>query len=188
MHWNTTPTVSALKDAFGLEIATGRLIPRICFDWGKNPGSATALNEGAYVAWKAGARWVMNWSPEIDLTGERIPQIVLFAERHDLSVAGFLRRRWWERPQWHVVQNTAALWRLDALETVGRFAASAMGRGARFPWKGTENCLSPVWRIFTPCSACSRKPRNFAGACLALPLRSFGIRVFRMPIAGSSTK
>lgn len=124
-----SPTIKALRDRFPDEVASKRLIPFLCTDWGPNPGSATALSEGARIAhlWKAG--WVLNWSPEIEMGGCRIAKALCFAEKHCLDVVGFLRESWWERPQWKVPQNTAALWRLKVLEAVGFFSRRCNGTG-----------------------------------------------------------
>jgi len=40
-----------------------------------------------------------------------------------------LRERWWERPQWNIAQNTAAIWNIKILEEIGGFAPECDGTG-----------------------------------------------------------
>lgn len=63
------------------------------------------------------------------MDGIRIAQGLSHAERHDLSVVGFLRQGWWEKPQWKVAQNTAALWDIEMLSAVNGFAPECNGTG-----------------------------------------------------------
>jgi hypothetical protein len=125
-----TPTLRALQDRFPDECGAGLITARVCTNWGPNPGSAIALNWGLEIV-KNGADvpWVLNWSPEIEMDGDRISLALAHAERHNLSVVGFLRQSWWEKPQWKVVQNTAALWRVDLLSSVGGFSEECNGTG-----------------------------------------------------------
>jgi hypothetical protein len=125
-----TPTVAALLGTFPDEVSSGMLIPHICTDWGNNPGSGNALNEGIRIAHdKHFGDYVMVWSPELNVDGFAISQAINFIERRQLSVAGFLRQRWWERPQWNVVQNTGAIWNLETLLGVDGFAPVCNGTG-----------------------------------------------------------
>ncbi len=125
-----TPTIAALRETFPNEITDGSLIPLTCENWGRNPGSGNALNDGIRIAEERyPGNYVMMWSPEIDVDGLRISQALNFIERRNLAVAGFLRERWWERPQWNVVQNTAAIWNSEVLLGVGGFAPECNGIG-----------------------------------------------------------
>jgi len=45
-----TPTSIALKQAFAKEIDDQKIIVEMCRNWGSNPGSGTALNEGTKIA------------------------------------------------------------------------------------------------------------------------------------------
>jgi len=124
-----SPTERALRDSFPNEISSKRLIVRPCSDWGKNPGSAVALNQGDDVARECGMATVLHWSPEIQLTDYHLHQLMMHAEQHQLMVTGLLRQRWWERAQWNVAQNTAALWNLHLLKQVGGFDPRCNGTG-----------------------------------------------------------
>lgn len=125
-----TPTTAALKDRFPGEVASGRIRSILCSNWGPNPGSALALNEGLeLVHQEPNIKWVLNWSSEIEIDGFRIELGLAHAERHDLSIVGFLRQGWWERPQWAVAQNTASLWDIETLLAVKGFAPECNGTG-----------------------------------------------------------
>jgi len=126
----TTPTMCALQDNFHSEIGLGKIIVSLCTNWGPNPGSATALNQGLSIVQSLNhAGWILNWSPEIEMNGSLIDRALVHAERHNLSVVGFLRQNWWERPQWTVVQNTAALWDIETLLAIKGFSAECNGTG-----------------------------------------------------------
>lgn len=122
-----TPTIRALESSFYEEIASGRMILHVCTNWGNNPGSATALNEGAALS---DNHWVMPWSPEIEMDGYRITEALTLAEKNSLAVVGFMRKRWWERPQYNVVQNTASIWVAEKLKAIGGFSVECNGTGA----------------------------------------------------------
>lgn len=122
-----TPTIRAIRETFVEEVAEGLIIPYLCCNWGKNPGSGTALNEGAEIA--GDVKWVLNWSPEIEMDGYLITRALLLAEQRNLSLVGFVREGWWEKPQWNVAQNTAAIWSLELLQNIGGFAPECNGAG-----------------------------------------------------------
>ncbi len=119
-----SPTIAGIKEAFPREVKEKIIIPRSCYEWGANPGSATALNEGIRVAKEFNKKIekIMIWSPEIEINGYQIHEAVNFMEQRNLQVCGFLREGWWEKPQWNVVQNTAAIWEMEFLQTMGYFA------------------------------------------------------------------
>lgn len=121
-----TPTIRMLEKTFPGEIKSGKIIPHICQNWGNNPGSATALNEGLALS---PTIWSMCWSPEIEMDGYRITSALNLAEKNNLSVVGFLRKRWWEKAQWNVVQNTACIWNLESLRGVDYFSPDCNGIG-----------------------------------------------------------
>jgi hypothetical protein len=123
------PTVKNLKNAFPKEVESGRLIPHVCVNWGNNPGSATALNDGLNIAKEMGAKWVMNWSPEIECDSHLVYEALTHAERHNLLVIGALRQAWMERPQWAVPQNTIAVWNVEMLSSVNGFSEECNGTG-----------------------------------------------------------
>ncbi|HLC44951.1 MAG TPA: hypothetical protein VJK50_03865 [Patescibacteria group bacterium] len=123
-----TPTMLAFAGAFPDEIKQGKLIVRLCEQWGPNPGSASALNLGAQVAREEfEARWVMNWSPEFKLNVFKIFHALHFAESTGRSVVGVLRQYWWQKTQWNVPQNTACLWDLAMLLGVNGFSEQCNG-------------------------------------------------------------
>lgn len=124
-----SPTKQALKDRFPEETRSERIRILYCDNWGPNPGSAIALNYGLDIACKKGVKWVLNWSPEIEMDGSRIKLGLAHAERYHLSVVGFLRQSWWEKPAWHVAQNTASLWNIEVLNRVNGFSPDCNGTG-----------------------------------------------------------
>lgn len=117
-----TPSIYALKEAFSEAIDNGRMIIKLCKNWGPNPGSAVALNEGLELVKAQGdTSWVLNWSPEIEMDGYRVREALKHAEQRGLNVVGILRERYWERVQWQLPQNTACLWDIETLEAVDGF-------------------------------------------------------------------
>jgi hypothetical protein len=126
---NKCPTLSYLWKYFPKEAEKGIIHPHICTNWGDNPGSATALNEGMKIAKQDGAEWLLNWSPEIEMDGFLIHEAFLLAEQRSLDVVGALRESWWERPQWAVAQNTSALWHVETLSKIGGFDRECNGTG-----------------------------------------------------------
>lgn len=121
------PSEHYLKQSFETEILAGRVIIKRCENWGINPGSAIALNEGDTIANNLGYKFVFHWSPEIDLNnGSNEHNHLLHKAMDDLheknlSVIGLARQNWWEKPQWAIPQNTASIWRLDRLMAVCGF-------------------------------------------------------------------
>lgn len=121
-----TPTTRAFEEIFPAEMKSGKILVPICTSWGQNPGSGTALNEGIALVQSFK---VMCWSPEIEMDGYRITSALDFAEARNLSVVGFLRKLYWERTQWNVVQNTACIWDTATIKSIGGFAAECNGTG-----------------------------------------------------------
>jgi hypothetical protein len=125
-----TPSESAIKKVLGTAVLTKKIIVKACANWGKNPGSATALNEGLALAQsilKTG--FVLNWSPEIEMNDLLVERGLIQAKSHNLAVVGFLRESWWEKPQWQIPQNTATLWDIEQLLAVGGFDKDCNGTG-----------------------------------------------------------
>lgn len=123
------PTVKLLAETFPEEVKSGRLIVHVCMNWGNNPGSGEALNDGLKIAQQKGSKYVLNWSPEMECTQDLIGEAIAYAEKKSLVVVGGLRQNWWEKPQWKVPQNTLALWRVDVLCRIGGFAPECNGTG-----------------------------------------------------------
>jgi hypothetical protein len=130
MSDGSTPTTRAIKESFPDEVKNKRIVADICLDWGPNPGSGNALCQGAKLAKELNPEinWIFNWSPEIEMDGFKIDMALAFARKRNLLVVGFLRDNWWEKPQWHVVQNTAAIWQYNIIEQFG-FARECNGTG-----------------------------------------------------------
>ncbi len=126
-----TPTQIAFEKSFPNEITSGKIVVHLCKKWGDNPGSATALNTGLEIANNNNAKWVLIWSPEIDLDGDYVETALEYAKEKNLAVVGVLRERHWERPQWKVPQNTVALWNLKTLLSVKGFSESCNGVGKK---------------------------------------------------------
>ena len=124
-----TPSTLALMEAFPEEIKSGRMIIHLCYNWGNNPGSGNALNEGIEIAQKMGAELAMCWSPEIEMNSRRIKEALRFMRKKNFFVVGFLRENWWSKTQWLLPQNTAAIWRIKELLSVGGFSPECNGTG-----------------------------------------------------------
>lgn len=124
-----TPTVHHLREAFPEEIASGRLVTILCKDWGLNAGSGTAINAGIEVARQQGADNVMVWSPEIDLSGHMVSEMLNHMDGHALRLVGYMRNRWYQRLQWTFAQNTCAIWDIDLLNMVGGMNPACNGDG-----------------------------------------------------------
>lgn len=126
-----TPTMIALEKNFPDEVIRGIIVPCLCADWGQNPGSATALNVGLEIAVANNAKWLLNWSPEMEIDGYLINEATVLAEQRCLKVVGALRQSWWDKPQWNLPQNTIALWSVPMLAGIGGFAAECNGTGEK---------------------------------------------------------
>jgi hypothetical protein len=125
---NRTPTITAFEIHFANEIRSNRIICHTSTNWGENPGSATALNEGIEIARKE-TDWVLLYSTEIKLNENIIADAFCQAKKNKLAVIGFLREYWQQRIQWQVVQNTAAIWNIPSLLKVDLFAQECNGMG-----------------------------------------------------------
>ncbi len=122
-----TPSTLALMEVFPEEIKSGRMIILVCHKWGRNPGSGEALNHGIRTAFRLGAKLAMPWSPEIEMSSDRITEALDFMEERDLSVVGFLRENWWEKTQWHIAQNTAVILDIKIFLSVEGFSPECDG-------------------------------------------------------------
>lgn len=115
--WHT-PTTYHLAQAFPEEVRSGRIVPVMCKDWGLNAGSGTAINAGIEAARHRGADDVLVWSPEIDLSGHMVHEMLCHKELHALRLVGYARNYLFERQQWMFAQNTCAIWDIDLLNMV----------------------------------------------------------------------
>ena len=148
-----TPSSQALIDTFPEEIRDGRLIVHLCYDWGPNAGSATALNEGIEIVSKLGAKLVMCWSLELEMSEQRIERALHFMEGKNLFVAGFLREGYQEHPAQRTPQNTEAIWSVDKLLSIGGFSERCNGADGKtvlteefgeVPQAGMENIYAMI--------------------------------------------
>ncbi len=95
-----TPTTLAIHREFPKEVASGMISTVVSNSWGLNAGSATAINEGIAVARQRGVDLLMVWSPEIDLSGHMITEMLGHMDSHSLRLVGYMRSRWYQRLQW----------------------------------------------------------------------------------------
>lgn len=124
---NETPSIVHLKQAFPEEVASHRIITSLCSQWGRNRGSATALNAGVEIADELSATHALTWSAEIDLDGFMLSGMLSHYNRFNLDLVGCLRNRWYQRLQWMFAQNTCALWNMKTLTSIGGFNPDCNG-------------------------------------------------------------
>ncbi len=124
-----TPTIQCLMEAFPGEILSGRITPVLCENWGLNAGSATAINAGLSVAFEREVKQVLVWSPEIDLDGHMVTEMIEHHARYGLELTGYFRKGWWMRAQWMFAQNTIALWNAELLMALDGFSPACNGDG-----------------------------------------------------------
>lgn len=117
----TYPSEHYLKKHFDAEISSGLVEIVMAHTWGSNAGSAQALTLGARIARASGHEYLLNWSPELKISHSDVCNAIEIIDQHAHSVVGFLRRHWWSKMQWGVVQNTGCIWKLRELEAVGYF-------------------------------------------------------------------
>lgn len=124
-----TPTTHFLRAAFPEATTSKFITPVICKDWGLNAGSATAINAGLDVAHAYGADRILIWSPEIDLSGHMVTEMVNHMDNHALALVGYMRNRWYQRLQWTFAQNTCAIWDSSLLKSLGGMNPECNGDG-----------------------------------------------------------
>lgn len=124
-----TPTTHFVRQAFPKEIASGRIVPVVCTNWGLNAGSGTGINDGIAVARERGSDKVLVWSKEIDLDGFMVYEMLCHMELHALGLVGYARNYWFERLQWMFAQNTCAIWDIDILNAVDGMNPACNGDG-----------------------------------------------------------
>ncbi len=122
-----SPTQSILEE----KLPDSRISFVSCVEWGKNPGSANAVSDGCKVAIAKGAKLVMVWSPELQVTPSHITRALSFMESRHLEVVGFHREGWYEKLQYHVFQNTGAIYRSEVLQANEFFAKDCDGLEGR---------------------------------------------------------
>ena len=117
VHDGLTPTMRELKARFGdaIDVLADP-------EWGNNAGSASALNAGwRHAAHCADVSHILSWNPEMALTGHHVERMRHHVYEHNLEICGYLRRGYWERPVFHLFQNTAAMYSTSALKEAGGF-------------------------------------------------------------------
>lgn len=124
------PTVRAIRQEFTNE---GDRVIAIQYDhWGKNPGSAMAVTYGCQEAIRQGAKdLIMPWSSELAVTPSQIARAIAFLESRGLDIVGFHRQGWFHKLQYHVFQNTGAIYRLKTLVDNDYFSADCDGNAGR---------------------------------------------------------
>lgn len=110
-------------------------------DWGLNRGSATALNEGISYLKRTDSEWYIVLSTEIEVDNTRIKKAIEFAEVNKLKAVGLLRKKWWERPQWNMLQNTAAIWHRSNFINRDIFHPICNGTGERISIGNNKKAL-----------------------------------------------
>lgn len=122
------PTIQVLNEEFRTEILSGRVRSVRCDNWGPNVGSPFALNAGMDAARADGARFIMNWSPELDITPEWIAVGHAHMESRGLDACGFVREGWFNNTKQYLVpQNTGVIYRAALLDLVQGFDAYTSG-------------------------------------------------------------
>lgn len=124
------PTVYAVQNEF---VSEGDRVVAIQYDkWGRNPGSAMAVTYGCEEAVRQGeTELIMPWSSELSVTPSQIARAIAFLESRGLDIVGFHRQGWFHKLQYHVFQNTGAIYRLKVLVDNECFSADCDGNGGR---------------------------------------------------------
>lgn len=124
------PTTLAMRSEFDTE---GDRVVAIQYDqWGKNPGSAMAVTYGCQEAIRRGEKnYIMPWSSELAVTPAHIARALAFAESRALDVVGFHRENWFHKLQYHVFQNTGAIYTVKRLVKNDFFSADCDGNTGR---------------------------------------------------------
>lgn len=124
------PTTRAVQKAFADE--QDRVTVIQCHDWGQNPGSAHAVTVGCQGAIRRyDSQHVMVWSSELVVQPQHLSLALAFMESRRLDVVGFHRESWYEGLQYHVFQNTGAIYRRDVLEKGHFFSKDCDGISGR---------------------------------------------------------
>jgi hypothetical protein len=123
-----TPTMRAVQLAFPEEVARGFIKTVLDPNWGKNAGSASALN----VGWRAASddgdiNLVLSWNPDFHLPGHTLSAGLEHMRRYFLPICGFYREGWYQRFQWSIFQNTATIYQMEFLKEHGGFSARCDG-------------------------------------------------------------
>jgi len=117
----------AVEAAFPREVESGLIKTALDTNWGQNPGSASALNVGWRAADDGDTDLVLSWNPDFILSGHTLACGLDHMKRHNLPLCGFYRKRWFERFQWNLFQNTATLYSMSLLREHGGFSRRCDG-------------------------------------------------------------
>lgn len=117
-----SPSKFHINNIFNEEIKSGEIVVIELNDWGNNAGSANALTTGLLQANKDSMEYIMNWSSEMDLLSTDIENGLKFLIDNKLYALGFLRKGWWKKFQWLMIQNTASIWNVKKLMEVNGFS------------------------------------------------------------------
>jgi|18_taG_2_1085343.scaffolds.fasta_scaffold00784_4 hypothetical protein len=129
--WGTTPSETYINRYYTPPSMYKSVHPINCTNWGRNIGSATALNEGLekIKCLNDNSRYVLILSPELKIEEFLIDEAIEKITSQDLDVVGFYRECWGDHASWQVPQNTGAIWKVDSLMNVGGFAEECNGDG-----------------------------------------------------------
>lgn len=133
-RFNTPPSHSALKTILCNDetqlLLNGIPIKLIsCKQWGKNAGSANALNQALSLVQTP---YVMFWSAELSIHAHHISTALSQLKSHKLSVIGFLRNNWKTHYPWNIPQNTGAIWHTAALQSLQGFSLYCDGNNEQY--------------------------------------------------------
>ena len=123
----TTPMMRAVKEAFPEEVERDFIKVVLDTSWGKNAGSASALNAGWRATDDGVNNTVLSWNPDFHLPGHILACGMEHMHRYNLALCGFYRKRWFERFQWGTFQNTATLYDMELLREHGGFSTRCDG-------------------------------------------------------------
>lgn len=124
------PTTRAAHKAFASEGERVTVVQ--CEDWGRNPGSAHAVTVGCQEAIRHfGSDHIMAWSSELAVGPSQLARALAFMESRRLDIVGFHREGWYDGLQYHVFQNTGAIYRRDVLEQNNFFSKDCDGTEGR---------------------------------------------------------
>lgn len=124
------PTTRAVHKAFAEDLERVTVVQ--CEDWGRNPGSAHAVTVGCQEAIRRfDSDHIMVWSSELAVGLPQLATALAFMESRRLDIVGFHREGWYDGLQYHVFQNTGAIYRRDVLEKNAFFSKDCDGNDGR---------------------------------------------------------
>lgn len=104
-----TPTWRAYCEHYPELVKDGRLRVVFVNNWGQNAGSGRAVQAGVESVLASGLPFAMAWSPELDISSDRLTKAMAMLEHYNLDGVGFLRQNFHLRPQWMLPQHTGLI-------------------------------------------------------------------------------